>query len=196
MQLMNLLRKIDNNTEVITINYRELSKEVSYALRHAPAEYGLILDENGWVDVQGLLDALRKNNKWTSVKLDDLFCMIEASDKKRHEIVDNKIRALYGHSTASQIKKEIAEPPEYLYHGTARRFIESIKENGLLSQERQYVHLSVDEETACEVGKRRDEKPVILRIRAKLAFMNGVSFYKGNDKVWLSDSIKSDFIEF
>ncbi|WP_281813050.1 RNA 2'-phosphotransferase [Vallitalea longa] len=193
---MNLLRITDNNTEVITINYQELSKEVSYALRHAPSEYGLILDENGWVDVQGFLEALRKKNKWTLVKLDDLICMIEASDKKRHEIVNNKIRALYGHSIVSQIKKEIAEPPEYLYHGTARRFIKSIKEKGLLSQERQYVHLSVDEETAYEVGKRRDQKPVILRIRAKLAFVNGVSFYKGNDKIWLSDSIKSDFIEF
>ena len=170
---------------------------MSYALRHAPSEYDLILDKNGWVNVQGLLEALRKNNnKWTSVKFDDLISMIEVSDKKRHEIVDNKIRAMYGHSTAWQINKEIAEPPEYLYHGTARRFIESIKENGLLSKERQYVHLSVDEGIAWEVGKRRDEKPVILRIRAKFAFTNGVAFYKGNDKVWLSDSIKSDFIEF
>lgn len=176
--------------------YISLSKEVSYALRHSPEKFGLVFDENGWVNVDKLLEALRQDKKWTSIELDDLVNMIEVSDKKRHEIVGNRIRALYGHSTASQIKKEIAEPPEYLYHGTARRFIELIKENGLLSQERQYVHLSVDEETAFEVGKRRDEKPVILRIRAKLAFMNGVSFYKGNEKVWLSDSINSDFIEF
>lgn len=66
----------------------------------------------------------------------------------------------------------------------------------MLSQESQYVHLSVDEDTAYEVGKRRDEKPVILRIKAKLAFMNGVSFYKGNDEVWLSNSINSEYIEF
>ncbi len=178
------------------IRYAELSKEVSYALRHAPSEYGLILDENGWVDVQELLEALRKNDKWTSIELDDLIRMIEASDKKRHEIVDNKIRALYGHSISSRIKKETVEPPEYLYHGTARRFVELIKKKGLLSQERQYVHLSVDEETAYQVGKRRDTKPIILRIRAKLAWNNGVSFYKGNEKVWLCNSITSDFIEF
>lgn len=148
------------------------------------------------MDVQGLLDALKKNDKWVSLELDDLIKMIEASDKKRHEIVDNKIRALYGHSISLQIRKEIAEPPELLYHGTARKFIESIKVKGLLSQERQYVHLSIDEETAYKVGKRRDEKPIILRIRAKFAWKNGVSFYKGNDNVWLSDTIVSDFIEF
>ncbi|MGD6842175.1 RNA 2'-phosphotransferase [Bacillus infantis] len=51
---------------MITINYRELSKEVSYALRHAPSEYGLSLDENGWVE---LLKALKENNKWASIEL-------------------------------------------------------------------------------------------------------------------------------
>ena len=39
-------------------------------------------------------------------------------------------------------------PPDVLYHGTARRFLESINENGLLPQSRQYVHLSQDNETA------------------------------------------------
>lgn len=181
---------------MIIIKKFELSKEVSYALRHAPFEYGLVLDENGWVDVQELLGALRKNDKWVSIGLDDLITMIEESNKKRHEIIDNKIRALYGHSTLSQIKKKAAEPPVILYHGTARRFCDSIKEKGLLSQQRQYVHLSVDEETAYKVGKRKDEDPKILRIRAKLAWNSGVSFYQGDDKVWLSDSIASDFIEF
>ena len=181
---------------MIKISYLELSKEASYALRHSPSEYGLVLDEYGWVNVQELLEALKKNEKWTSLKVDDLFKMIDASDKKRHEIVDNKIRALYGHSISSKIKKESVEPPKYLYHGTARRFIDSIKEKGLLSQERQYVHLSLDKETALQVGKRRDKKPVILIISAKLAWQNGVFFYKGDDKIWLADSIKSEYIEF
>ncbi|WP_027399775.1 RNA 2'-phosphotransferase [Anaerovorax odorimutans] len=178
------------------MRYLELSKEVSYALRHAPSEYGLVLDEYGWVSVQQLLKALNKNEKWALLKVDDLFKMIDASDKKRHEIVDNKIRALYGHSVSSKIRKESNEPPEYLYHGTARRFIDSIKEKGLLSQERQYVHLSLDKETALQVGKRRDKNPVILTIKATLAWQNGVSFYKGDDKIWLADSIKSEYIEF
>lgn len=122
--------------------------------------------------------------------------MIQAADKKRHELVGGKIRALYGHTIRSLLKKEIAEPPEHLYHGTAGRFVESIKEKGLLPPERQYVHLSVDENTAYEAGERRDEEPVILRIKAKLAFMNGVAFYKGNDDVSLSNSINSEYIEF
>ena len=88
------------------MNNLDLSKEVSYVLRHAPWKYGLVLDENGWVDVRELLEALRKNYKWVSIELDDLFRMIEESENKRHEIVGKKIRALYGHSTSLQIKGE------------------------------------------------------------------------------------------
>jgi putative RNA 2'-phosphotransferase len=35
-----------------------LSKTISHALRHAPDQYGLELDEAGWVDVAELTRAL------------------------------------------------------------------------------------------------------------------------------------------
>ena len=37
------------------MNYEKLSKEVSYALRHAPWEYELEMDEEGWVNTAQLL---------------------------------------------------------------------------------------------------------------------------------------------
>ncbi len=181
---------------VIKMNYLELSKEVAYALRHAPWEYELEIDENGWVNLDQLLASLSENRRWKDVRKIDLEKMIEISDKKRYEIVAGKIRALYGHSISNKIIKEVKEPPEVLYHGTTRYFISAIKEKGLLPKGRQYVHLSVDLDTANKVGKKRDDKPVILKIKAKLAWKEGVSFYKGNDKVWLADFIESKYIEF
>lgn len=176
------------------INYLELSKEISYALRHAPWEYELELDENGWVSAEQLLTALNESHRWDNVTLEDLEHMIENSEKKRHELVDGKIRALYGHSVPKKIVKESAEPPVILFHGTARRFLESIENKGLLPKGRQYVHLSNDTETALQVGKRHDDKPVILEINAKKAWYEGVKFYLGNDKVWLADNIPSKYI--
>ena len=85
-------------------------------------------------------------------------------------------------------------PPDILYHGTARRFLSSIEEKGLLSQGRQYVHLSQDMETAYNVAKRHDKKPVILKIDAKQAWEDGVKFYYGNEKVWLANKIPSEYI--
>ena len=78
------------------INYTELSKEISYALRHAPWEYELEMDEEGWVPVEQLLDALRKEEKWRTVSENDLVVMIQKSEKKRHEICNGKIKAYYG----------------------------------------------------------------------------------------------------
>ena len=34
----------------------ELSKEISYVLRHAPWEYELEMDEEGWVLIEQLLE--------------------------------------------------------------------------------------------------------------------------------------------
>ena len=173
----------------------ELSKEISYALRHAPWEYELEMDEEGWVLSEQLLDALHRNEKWMNVREKDFHDIIEQSEKKRFEIKDGKIRAYYGHSIPMKILKEEKMPPDILYHGTARRFLDSIKEKGLLPQGRQYVHLSMDIETAGNVGKRHDDKPCILTIDAINAWNEGIKFYLGNEKVWLADAIPSRFIK-
>lgn len=178
------------------MDYIKLSKEISYALRHAPWEYELELDEQGWVDIGQLLSSLRECKEWIQLNENDLFMMIEKSDKNRHEIMNGKIRAIYGHSLPQKILKEPKEPPEILYHGTAGRFFSSVKEFGLLPQSRQYVHLSVDMETALQVGKRRDENPILLKIHAAEGFREGIRFYLGNDKVWLADTVPAKYIEF
>lgn len=174
--------------------YVELSKEISYALRHAPWEYELEIDEEGWVSLEQLLDALHRSEKWSNICEADLNDLIEKSEKKRHELKDGKIRAFYGHSIAMKILKEEKMPPNVLYHGTARRFLESINENGLLPRGRQYVHLSQDIETAENVGMRHDNQPCILIIDAKSAWNEEIKFYFGNEKVWLADSIPSKYI--
>jgi len=176
------------------MDYQKLSREVSYALRHAPWEYELELDEEGWVDINQLLFSLHECKKWQDLSERDLYIMIEKSEKKRHEISNGRIRALYGHSIPQRILKELKSPPAMLYHGTARRFVNAIKENGLLPQNRQYVHLSIDIDTALQVGKRHDYEPVLLKIQALKAWTEGIKFYIGNDKVWLADTIPGKYI--
>ena len=175
--------------------YERLSKEISYALRHAPWEYELEMDEEGWVPLGQLLDALRREEQWENIVGANVEEMIAESAKKRFEIREGRIRAFYGHSFPMKIWKEEKEPPDVLYHGTARRFLESIMEKGLQPQERQYVHLSQDVETAETVGKRHDGKPCILVIDAKRAWAEGIKFSFGNEKVWLADCVPGKYIE-
>jgi putative RNA 2'-phosphotransferase len=178
------------------MDFEKLSKEISYALRHAPWEYELELDSEGWVDMRQLLDALREEEQWADLRKEDLLAMSGQSEKKRHEISGGRIRALYGHSISQKINKIPAAPPVILYHGTARRFIPSIREQGLLPRSRQYVHLSVDTFTAMQVGKRRDAEPVLLTVKALEAWNKGVAFYEGNSMVWLADEVPNEFIAF
>ncbi|QOT00429.1 RNA 2'-phosphotransferase [Brevibacterium sp. JNUCC-42] len=99
------------------MNYQKLSKEISYALRHAPHEYELELDDHGWVSVEQLLYSLNEEACWENVTEQDLHETIRRSDKKRHEIENGKIRALYGHSVPKKIVRDEMEPPSILYHG-------------------------------------------------------------------------------
>lgn len=89
------------------MDYIGLSKEISYALRHAPWEYELEMDEEGWVPVEQLLEALHRTVKWSNICEADLNEMIEKSEKKRHELADGRIRAFYGHSIPMKILKEV-----------------------------------------------------------------------------------------
>ena len=171
-----------------------MSKEVSYALRHAPHEYQLEMNNEGWVSVDQLLNALNSSGKWGELRQQDLLLMMKNSDKRRHEIKGNKIRAIYGHSLPTKIVKEEQTPPPVLYHGTARRFYKNICRVGLLPQERQYVHMSEDFKTALSVGMRRDSKPLVLRIDAERANREGVKFYYGDEDVWLANEISSKYI--
>ncbi|MCG7408429.1 RNA 2'-phosphotransferase [Paenibacillus sp. ACRRX] len=176
------------------MDYMKLSKEVSYALRHAPWEYELELDAEGWVEIEQLLHALHMDQRWKAVTPNDLAVMIDLSDKKRHEIGRGKIRALYGHSVPDKITKQAEVPPAILYHGTARCLVEQILEKGLHPMKRQYVHLSTDTATAMTVGARKDSSPVLLRIDAERANKEGIPFYCGNHSIWLADGVPSQYI--
>lgn len=171
-----------------------ISKEISYALRHRPEEFGLALDEQGFVEIDELLSVLNTKELSRNVTRKDLEAIIEQSEKKRHEIVGNRIRAIYGHSTVQRIMEESAVPPSILYHGTSPEAVAKILVDGIRPMGRQYAHLSADIETALSVGSRHAKKPVLLKIDAANAHKNGVTFYRGNDKVWLADFVPADYV--
>ncbi|MGD9125979.1 MAG: RNA 2'-phosphotransferase [Planctomycetia bacterium] len=174
-----------------------LSKCVAHALRHEPWLYELELDEEGWVPVEAVLGALRSQRKgWSDVTEADLAEMIATSSKRRYEIDGGKMRALYGHSVPDKLQKTPVVPPEVLYHGTAPATVPKIQSSGLLPMGRQYVHLSVDVATATEVGRRKSPQPVILRVLAADAHASKIQFYEGNEKVWFSDRVPPEFIDF
>lgn len=178
------------------MDYTKLSKELAYALRHAPWEYELELDEEGFVPVEQLLHALNESGEYAeAITTDDIQHIIDTSDKKRYELQGSQLRALYGHTVPVRIQKESIVPPDMLYHGTSHKAYRIIMESGLKPMSRQYVHLSADTDMATRVGRRRDRQPVILVIDAKKAAAEGVTFYSsGYDRVILADHIPAKYL--
>jgi putative RNA 2'-phosphotransferase len=176
-------------------NLVKISKFLSLVLRHKPDEIGLTLDENGWADVEDLL--ARANRAGVPLTRPLLKQVVETNDKKRFAFNadESRLRASQGHSVAVDLGLTPQPPPEVLYHGTATRFIGSIRKDGLLSGSRQHVHLSLDEPTAIKVGKRHG-KPVVLVIQSGAMHRDGLQFFLSANNVWLTEKVAVKYIEF
>jgi len=171
-----------------------LSRYLSYVLRHDPSTLGLSLDPEGFVSLPQLLSAMKRQKKWNWVKRGHVKEIVETSNKKRFEIADNRIRALYGHTVPLEVRYENVVPPAFLYHGTSEAKLESIMESGLKPMRRHYVHLSTTCEDARDVGLRKNAHPMIIRVLALEAHRNGIKFYKAGE-VFLSEFIPSSFLQ-
>lgn len=161
----------------MTKKYTEISKFLSYVLRHDPESIGLKLDSEGWANISELISCANSARKQLNKEL--IQQVEKTSDKKRFAISEDglRIRAVQGHSIKTVDIQFIEKiPPEFLYHGTATRFLEFIQKEGLKPQQRQYVHLSENEQTAMEAGQRYG-KPVILKIEACVCSNMALSFF-------------------
>ncbi len=142
----------------------KISKYLSFLLRYKPEEIGLSLDSKGWANIEELII------KTTDFKLSKeiIEVVVETSDKQRFSICENnkKIKANQGHSIEINLDLTAITPPDYLLHGTADRFLASIRAEGLKKQSRHHVHLSQSSAVANTVGQRYG-KPVLLQVASK-----------------------------
>ncbi len=171
-----------------------LSKYISRVLRHRPEDAGIELDEHGWADVEALIAGVNAAGKRIDRKI--LEEIVRTDKKQRYSFNENGtlIRANQGHSIPVDVELAKLEPPEYLYHGTAYRFLESIRQQGLLPMSRLYVHLSGDVETARVVGKRHG-RPVVLKIHSGDMHRDGFPFYRSQNGVWLAKKVDAKYFE-
>ncbi len=177
------------------MNIKRMSKMMSLILRHNPGVINATLDENGWLDVDTLIKGM--NAKGQPIDREILDEVVATNNKKRFAFSEDKqrIRANQGHSVKVDVELKEETPPEFLYHGTVQKFIGAIQDGGLKKMNRQHVHLSKDRATAENVGGRRG-KPIILTVRTGEMHREGYTFYLSENKVWLTDHVPAEYIEF
>lgn len=170
------------------------SKRLSYWLRHAPEAAGLRLDPVGWAPTEAILQALAGTRLPTT--LAELEALVANNDKQRFELsLDrSRIRARQGHSIKVEGEWPIAAPPELLFHGTARRFLASIFERGLLPGARHHVHLSSTVGSAQAVGARRGPA-VVLQVAASQMAAEGFTFRLSSNGVWLAEHVPPAYLQ-
>lgn len=176
------------------MNLTKLGRYISLILRHHPEVIGIELDEHGWANVEELIAGIAKDNPGFSMEI--LEEIVATNNKNRYSFNEDKtkIRANQGHSVQVDVELEEKEPPEFLWHGTAEKYVESIDAQGLISKNRLYVHLSKDVETAENVGKRHG-KVVIYKVRTGQMYRDGYKFYLSVNGVWLTERVPARYLE-
>ncbi len=176
------------------MNDKTTSKFLSLVLRHQPEMIGLTLDPAGWTELSELVTKARVHGE--AITVEDVRRIAAESDKQRFTLSPDglRIRAAQGHSVTVELGLQPVIPPDVLFHGTATRFADAIRIEGLKPQSRLQVHLSAEEETALKVGQRHG-KPIIFRIAAGRMQAEGFSFYQADNGVWLTDTVPPQFLE-
>lgn len=172
------------------------SRFLALVLRHKPSAAGIELDSHGWADVDALIAGVNATgrHKLNRATLEEI---VRTDEKGRYAISDDgrRIRAVQGHSVHVDVELKRATPPETLYHGTAGRFLPSIRESGLMRGSRLYVHLSCDANTAAKVGGRHGT-PVVLSVDAGQMDRDGFEFFLAENGVWLTSYVPREYLRF
>ena len=174
--------------------HKQLSKFMSLVLRHEPEKIGVVLGDEGFVPLDAFITALTARGAYQWVTEAHIREVVEMSDKQRFEIANGQIRARYGHSVEETVTYPEIEPPAVLYHGTTPQAAALIRQSGLQSMQRQYVHLSSTTDQAVVVARRRTSRPVILTVRARDAWQAGVKFFNPEPRLYLATAIPPEYI--
>lgn len=173
-------------------NLNETSKFISLILRHKPEVIGITLDEHGWAEVGALIEGIQKTRPFDMETLEEI---VRTDNKQRYSFNEDKtlIRANQGHSIPVDVELEAVAPPEFLWHGTGQKYVESIGRMGLIPKSRLYVHLSGDRETAVKVGSRHGS-PALYQVQSEQMAKDGYVFYRSVNGVWLTKRVPVKYL--
>jgi putative RNA 2'-phosphotransferase len=164
-----------------------ISRTISYLLRHNPGSAGLKMSETGEVNLESLADAL-------NISVKTVREIVESDSKGRYVIEGDLIWATQGHSIPVLARHEQVTELGTVFHGTKRHFLDSIKKQGLVAGDRLHVHLSSDLATAITVAGRRKGDSVILRIDGSRLLADGFEILRSSNGVLLTNYIPWEYV--
>nr|HID59900.1 hypothetical protein [Desulfobacterales bacterium] len=173
-------------------NPNRLKKFLLYILGYRPDEFGLALDRDGFVRIKDLLQAVNEESGWGYVRRSHIDEVV-FRDAGNDLIVREERIGLSSKNDLSFMQEGVV-PPKVLYFCVRRRAYPTVLERGIYPRGNQsYVVLSKTEGLALRIGKRRDQKPVLLIIHARAAYDSGISFGLQGELIYTTDHIPPEY---
>lgn len=177
-----------------------ISKALSYLLRHGAVKEKLAIDDDGYVNVNQLLNHNRlKTNKAT---LEDIYRIVENNDKKRFTIRENDsavlICASQGHSIESIGDSNLVQlsehtMPKEIYHGTyLNKLPVIIRSGGLSRMGRNHIHFASN---ISNISGIRASCNVLIYLNVEKCLQSGMVFYKSSNNVILTSGDENGFVK-
>lgn len=177
----------------------QISKTLSYVLRHGISELNLNINEKGQVNINDLLSLnIIKNLKITE---SDIIHIVNSCSKQRFnlEIINGVkyIGANQGHSknigkniNNDELMELLNKPLPLCIHGTYLKYMDSINSSGLKNMSRSHIHFAIDYPKSNNViSGARNNCDVFIEIDMKKAMNDGIKFYRSKNGVILSEGI-------
>lgn len=131
----------------------EISKKLSWLLRHGAPSQGIAMDAAGWVAVGDVLRVL-------GLTYEELAAAVALNTKSRVDLRGDRVRASQGHSTEGMSVTQDALEASWerftgagpIWHGTAIEALRGIVREGISPRARTHVHLT--DALDSKVGKR------------------------------------------
>lgn len=166
---------------------KQLEKLISYILGRRPDEFGLVLDDQGFVRLKDLLKVISEEPGWRYVRKSHIHEVLMISSEKSFVLENDKIKAVC-RDDALNPREEIV-PPKLLYHCVRRKAYPIVCKQGVIPLGQPRVLLATTEELAQRMGKRRDPVPVLLTVQARRAFEAGVRFSQQGEFIYVTDHV-------
>ena len=164
-----------------------LAKLIKYILGRRPDEYGLVTDTEGFVKIKELLKAITEEAGWKYVRRSHLYEISYSLPDPPFEISGQHIRA----KDRDQLPptNPALNLPKLLFTSVRNRAYRSVLDKGIFPSGYYQVVLSSNRDLAERIGKRSDQKPVMLNVHVQKSLETGVRFYQVGESLFLAESI-------
>ncbi|MGL4209888.1 MAG: hypothetical protein ACRCTY_10945 [Candidatus Adiutrix sp.] len=173
-----------------------LSKILTYVLGHRPDEFGLFLDEDGFVPLKELIKALNGEDPWRGLREGGLTPLINLpGDESLFEVLENKIRLKKHLAALPPVAPSLREIPKILYLPLKPPAWQVISQRGLFPKTGEaVVKLWGDKELALKIGHRLGPEAVLISILTAPALKASAQFRPYSELLWLTEKVEARFL--